>query len=47
MCDHCDEVDALLADILGRKATDIVMKRIKAKLHDPKSESELHCTVTR
>ena len=46
MCEHCDAVDSVLANVLGRKPTDVVMKRVRAKLHGPQLESAVNLTAT-
>jgi hypothetical protein len=45
MCEHCDAVDAVLANVLGRKPTDVVMKRVRAKLHGAQLENPVNCTA--
>jgi hypothetical protein len=45
MCEHCDAVDGVLAGLLGRKPTDIIMKRVMAKVHGSQMENVLDCTV--
>ncbi len=35
MCDHCNVMDSVLMNLVGRKVTDVIMKNIAAELHPP------------
>jgi hypothetical protein len=35
VCDHCDVMDSVLLNLVGRKVTDVIMRRIVVELHHP------------
>ena len=39
LCDHCDAVNTVLVNLMGPKVTDVIMKRVKAALHDPPTDN--------
>lgn len=39
MCDHCDALERVLMDLTGPKVADVIMRRVKEKLHG-ESEAE-------
>jgi hypothetical protein len=45
MCEHCKTLDSVLAELLGRKPTDLIMKLVKTQVHGPLCENELDCAV--
>ena len=52
MCEHCTVLDSILVSLVGRKVTDVIMKRVIAELHNsvnlPESSSinSINCAVT-
>ena len=53
VCEHCTVLDAILVSLVGRKVTDVIMKRVIAELHnstdlqEPSSINSINCAVTR
>jgi len=45
MCEHCDAVGVVLAGLIGRGPTDLIMKRVIAKLHGSQMENVSDCAV--
>jgi hypothetical protein len=39
LCDHCDALERVLMDLTGPKVADVIMRRVKEKLHG-KSEAK-------
>jgi len=42
MCEQCDAVEGVLVSLMGAKPTAIVMKRIRARIHDAPMQNELN-----
>jgi len=53
VCEHCTVLDSILVSLVGRKVTDVIMKRVIAELHEaknltePSSINSINCAVTR
>ena len=48
VCEHCDVLDSILMNLVGRKVTDVIMKRVMAELHNPVDKleaSSIDCTI--
>ena len=45
VCDHCDTMDSVLVNLVGRKVTDVIMRRVKAELHNPIDKSNQSTTI--
>jgi len=35
LCEHCDVLDSVLLNLVGRKVMGVIMKRVRAELHAP------------
>jgi hypothetical protein len=53
VCEHCTVLDSILVSLVGRKVTDVIMKRVIAELHEPienlaepSSINHINCAVT-
>ena len=52
VCEHCTVLDSILVSLVGRKVTDIIMKRVVAELHntagltEPSSINSINCAAT-
>jgi hypothetical protein len=51
VCDHCDTMDSVLANLVGRKVTNVIMRKVKAELHNPINRSNqspmIDCAIRR
>ena len=48
VCEHCNVLDSILMNLVGRKVTDVIMKRVTVELHHPADNlkaSSIDCTI--